>query len=163
MLKLFRFFSMTMLVIWALVIFNFSAQSATDSGALSHDFTHRLLCAFYRGYADMPAKEQRKIRSKADKYIRKVAHFSVFTVFGFISGVASLSFLRRGRRVPAVAAIVCLLYAFSDELHQVFVPGRACELTDIVIDFAGSLLGIAFAGYIAMLFHAGLRKLPQGG
>lgn len=34
------------------------------------------------------------------------------------------------------------LYALSDEIHQVFVPGRMAQLTDFVRDAVGILLGM---------------------
>lgn len=40
-----------------------------------------------------------------------------------------------------------ILYAASDELHQYFVPGRACQLRDVVIDGLGVLIGV-LAGYL---------------
>jgi VanZ family protein len=40
------------------------------------------------------------------------------------------------------AAAFCTLYAVSDEIHQYFVPGRACRFGDICIDTAGSILAI---------------------
>lgn len=38
--------------------------------------------------------------------------------------------------------LVAFLYAISDELHQIFVPGRQAALTDVVIDTAGALLAL---------------------
>ena len=35
-----------------------------------------------------------------------------------------------------------MLYSISDEIHQIFVPGRSCELLDVFIDTCGSLIGI---------------------
>lgn len=41
------------------------------------------------------------------------------------------------------AAVLCVLYAASDELHQYFVPGRAALVGDVVIDALGILPGVA--------------------
>ena len=41
-----------------------------------------------------------------------------------------------------LAIIICILYATSDELHQLFVMGRSCELRDVFIDSLGSVSGI---------------------
>ena len=38
---------------------------------------------------------------------------------------------------------LALLYAFSDEWHQAFVPGRNASLLDVGIDAAGSIIGLA--------------------
>lgn len=48
---------------------------------------------------------------------------------------------------PFEAAIralgVAVLYAFLDEWHQSFVPGRSPSLQDVAIDAAGAALGVA--------------------
>ena len=41
-----------------------------------------------------------------------------------------------------LAIIICILYAISDKLHQLFVIGRSCELRDVFIDSLGSVSGI---------------------
>ena len=38
----------------------------------------------------------------------------------------------------------CILYAISDELHQLFVPGRGAQVKDVLIDSFGSFVGIGF-------------------
>ncbi len=35
-----------------------------------------------------------------------------------------------------------ILYAVSDEVHQLFVPGRGGQLTDVIIDTAGAGAGL---------------------
>lgn len=44
--------------------------------------------------------------------------------------------------ISALSWVFCILYAASDEFHQLFVPGRAGLVTDVCIDSAGALLGI---------------------
>ena len=57
------------------------------------------------------------------------------TVHSWLSG---LTLRRQGMQ----AAVLCVLYAASDELHQYFVPDRAA-LGDVVIDALGILPGVA--------------------
>lgn len=38
--------------------------------------------------------------------------------------------------------VFCILYAISDEVHQVFVPGRGAQVTDVLIDSFGAFIGI---------------------
>ena len=47
------------------------------------------------------------------------------------------------RRQGMQAAVLCVLYAASDELHQYFVPGRAALVGDVVIDALGILPSVA--------------------
>lgn len=39
--------------------------------------------------------------------------------------------------------VICALYAVTDELHQVLVPGRSPTVYDILIDVAGASAGFA--------------------
>jgi hypothetical protein len=59
------------------------------------------------------------------------------------------------RRKLFFCGMFCLLFAFSDELHQYFVPGRHTKLMDIIFDFVGIMLGMTVFGY---LIKAGLIK-----
>ena len=48
--------------------------------------------------------------------------------------------LHFGRQVLGFA--ICTLYATSDEIHQLFIAGRAFEWQDLAFDLAGSLIGV---------------------
>ena len=158
MIKFFRFFSIVMLIAWAVVIFRFSSQSADDSGSLSHNFTHRILCIIYPGFNDMPLMEQLDLRHKADKVVRKIAHFTVFAVFGFIACAVAFAYMLKKPLRQAAPAVTGLVYAVSDEIHQLFVPGRSCEFTDVLIDFAGCLLGICITRLSAGAFLSARKR-----
>jgi len=41
-----------------------------------------------------------------------------------------------------LAFLLCALYAISDEIHQMFVPNRYSELTDVLSDMVGAALGL---------------------
>jgi VanZ family protein len=49
----------------------------------------------------------------------------------------------RSRRSPSIAILFCILYAASDEFHQIFVPGRSAAIKDIFIDTLSALAGVA--------------------
>lgn len=52
-----------------------------------------------------------------------------------------------------IPAIICLIYAVSDELHQGFVDGRTPKVMDVVIDTAGGLAGAGFVLLIWLIFR----------
>jgi VanZ family protein len=49
----------------------------------------------------------------------------------------------RSRWSPSVALILCCLYSFTDEFHQIFTPGRSASPRDILIDTLAALAGVA--------------------
>jgi len=46
----------------------------------------------------------------------------------------------RPLQVALVVVLFCLLYGISDELHQVFVPGRTPDILDLAADTTGAAL-----------------------
>lgn len=42
------------------------------------------------------------------------------------------------------AILLSTAYGLSDELHQLFVPGRVAEVRDLVADAAGATAGVGF-------------------
>jgi VanZ family protein len=51
------------------------------------------------------------------------------------------------------SAAFCILYAVADELHQLFVPGRAASPVDVLIDTGGALLGILLFALLRFLIR----------
>ena len=43
---------------------------------------------------------------------------------------------------PVIAFVGTVLYAIIDEIHQIFVPERAFQITDILVDSTGALIGV---------------------
>jgi len=91
-------------------------------------------------------------RRHADKGL----HFAGFFVFGalLVRAVHARGAPRTSRLLLTLA--IATLYAASDELHQKFVPGRSCELADMIADAAGAAAGILVWGRLAIK-HARLR------
>lgn len=124
-----------------LMIFLFSAQDATKSQHLSDGFLSSLIGAFLERF--LPNLSDKGM--KAD--IRKYAHMAEY----FCLGVSSFLFLSeltrwQGKIRAALFALAwCFLYACSDEVHQIFVPGRGGRVRDVLID------GIGFCTSILLL------------
>ena len=68
--------------------------------------------------------------------VRKFAHFFEYAALGFLIGCAL--FLSRRRFSPVISVICSALYSVSDEIHQYFVPGRACRIFDVGVDTLGA-------------------------
>ena len=53
-----------------------------------------------------------------------------------------LNMIKKCGLKSCLAILICVLYAASDEIHQIFVPGRSCRVMDILLDSFGSISGI---------------------
>jgi len=122
-------------------IFYLSCENSDESSETSGIITDFILAHFIKGYADFTSEKQAEIRDSVSFIVRKCAHFSAYAALGCCTSCAVGK-----RKLLSVGSLVswgiCILYACSDELHQYFVPGRSCELRDVMIDSAGALVGM---------------------
>ena len=85
--------------------------------------------------------------------IRKLAHFIIYYILGFfvinaLYKTTNLSIFN----IFILALLICIMYACSDELHQLFVPGRSGEVKDIIIDSNGSSVIILIYYFYLKIF-----------
>ena len=155
-MKLNKFIRWIPVIVWMTVIFLFSAQNADNSSQTSSLPAEILARLFNPDFEQCSEAYKNMLLDRCQFIVRKLAHFSVYTVLGMLTynafrGLEKFSF----RLTLLFSALLCLLYAISDEFHQSFVPGRSCQLRDVLIDFSGAVCGIA----VAVLFIKLLKKL----
>ena len=69
--------------------------------------------------------------------VRKSAHIIEFGGFNVTLLFALYVWGMRGKPWVRQAFLLTFLYACSDELHPIFVPGRAGRVSDVIIDMLG--------------------------
>ena len=125
------------------VIFLASSQTAEDSGELSASLTQATFASVWSWFAPGGKEISAALLDTLETVLRKMAHLSVFFIFGVSAANCIRQLTDRKRFVFLVSICWCSVYAASDELHQVFVPGRAGMWQDWLLDTAGALLGVA--------------------
>lgn len=162
-MMLFRNLAGALAIVWMCVIFAFSAQPKEESGAVSASFTYHMVSStrtfFHLDLSDARVKE---ISDAIEGFIRKVAHMAEFGIMSVLLyiwvGQWEMSFLRRGTTAVGATAI----YAATDEIHQLFVPGRAGRFSDVCIDSAGALVGVlVFALVVRVVKRLWARRLKR--
>lgn len=75
-------------------------------------------------------------------YLGGISHILEYAILSFLFARAFWQRERptRGQFIKAISLV--LFYAFTDELHQYFIPGRAFQLVDLALDTLGALLGL---------------------
>lgn len=77
---------------------------------------------------------------------RKFAHFSEYAALCF--GFAGSFCFGSGKAHPKWAIYFTALYAVSDEIHQYFVPERACRVFDLLVDCLGGAFGMLIFAFL---------------
>jgi VanZ family protein len=122
-------------IFWAGIIFFFSTDQFSSSETSS--FLEPLVSAILSGVTPEQFEPIHFV-------IRKFAHWFEYFVFSLLLIRALSATLRSKlelRRAVSILAVV-LLYALSDEFHQVFVPSRTASLADVGIDWFAGICGI---------------------
>ncbi len=127
-------------VLWMCLIFAFSSQPGNDSSRMSGGVTR--IIESIAGFFNINTG-----RFDLHLIVRKSAHFLEYAILGalFFTAFHSASgrpFPRAGWRAGLRAQAAGMGYAVTDELHQWFVPGRSCQVRDMLIDSCGVLLAV---------------------
>lgn len=141
---------------WMGLIFWFSAQNAEKS-AESSGSVMTFLLEFFKVNSMEEILTDTVLYSMVDFALRKSAHFAVFAILGVLLCI-TISLYPNAVRLQKIVLPLSLgiLYACIDELHQYFVPGRACQIRDVCIDTAGVLTGVLF-----VLWFGRMRRRRQ--
>ncbi|MBR6903195.1 MAG: VanZ family protein, partial [Clostridia bacterium] len=104
-----------------------------------------LLSSVYPEFDTLDIADKQYVVESFSAPIRKAAHFGEFSALGalFLVFFETFDFFSE-KKYLILPIVLGFLYAISDEVHQLFVPGRACRITDIYIDSCGVLAGVIF-------------------
>lgn len=126
-------------ILWMGLIFCLSSQVAEQSSRLSSGITQFVI----RMITGIFPKVQIDMQYLGF-LVRKLAHFLCYLVLGVLVLNAFGKTGVLGYKRVLFSAIVCVLYAATDEIHQLFVPGRGGQIRDVLIDSFGAGTGFIF-------------------
>ncbi len=144
-----------LVIAWMVVIFCLSSEPGGESGGRSDLIVQWLLSWGLPGSFE-----------SVSLVVRKAAHMTEYAVlaillFGAVRGSRSSLSSRRSlgsrrswgprdssgsRRAALLSAFaIAAGYAATDEIHQLFIPGRTGLMRDVFIDATGAAIGLALA------------------
>jgi len=144
----------------ALMIFIFcmSAKNATQSGEISGNVIKKVAPIIKKDFHQLDPAGQKSFIESLQDIVRSFAHFFEFTLLG-ITGCCAFRFTLNCRKRGAFWAVVMGWgYALTDEIHQIFVPGRTFQFKDIIVDWLGVLLGAALAFAVFLIIKNIAKK-----
>lgn len=113
-----------LIIVWMVVVFVFSHQTGEGSSGLSSKIAKMLF-------------NNDQIAEKMEVFIRKGAHMAEYAVGAMLFYGYCLTYPNMQPKKRIIFAEMCtVLYAITDEVHQLFIPGRNGSFFDILIDMA---------------------------
>lgn len=124
-------------------MFCFSNQQGTGSSGTSKKVSKIIvnIIDINKQYTDA---EKEEIIEVIEPIIRKLAHYTFYAIGGILIANCVYQFCSEEKRVIAISTVIGILYATSDEIHQLMIAGRSGSIKDVIIDSIGILTGIAF-------------------
>ncbi len=143
-------------LLWMIVIFYYSSKPAVESTKDSMTVGVAIGRLFVDDYDELSESEQYNIAKSIEHPIRKTAHAMEYAVLGLLLMLGLYMNKKYAlKRYYVCRNLLCpwllaTFYACTDEFHQLFVPGRSGQISDVCIDSGGALRGVV-CGMILMI------------
>lgn len=131
-----------LVLLWMMMIFLLSNEEAVQSSKKSDGLIIRSVELFTG--KSLSVRQKEKVLKYLVFPVRKCAHLSLYLVLGILVISLLREYMAINTKLVLLSLLICFLYACSDEIHQLFVPGRSGEVRDVLIDTLGSILGVSF-------------------
>lgn len=130
-------------VVIAMSIFGFSSQNAEESSGLSTKAAIAIIrFADDSHIVDVNDKNETEFIENLQYPIRKCAHMTEYMIFTLSVLFALFVWGVRNKLLYIEAFAVSVIFASTDEFHQLFVPGRSGMVSDVLIDSTGAAIGL---------------------
>ncbi len=143
--------SWILVVLWMAVIFFLSAQDGTQSGSLSGSIAAVL-------YPLLSGRQDPEGQLAFESVLRTLAHGGFYFILALLVCLALVKSRVRDIGSMVVTFLICAVYAASDEIHQAYVPGRASDWVDFLVDMAGVIIGIVLFHVISALRYLNRQR-----
>ncbi len=127
-------------IIWLSLIF----YNGTRQGEVSQKSSKQLVKIVTR-FVNLPSTTLDSTMVKLSDlnfYVRKNAHFFQYLIFSILLCSAIRQFKLRKSSEIFLLLFLLLFFPVIDEVIQKYVPGRTSNVSDVIIDFSGGVLGI---------------------
>ena len=148
MKKIVRYITIILIIINCVAIYNFSSEKSEQSNKTSGNLIN-VIIEINPKTKNLNIQEKEEIKEKLTKPIRKLAHFTIYASLGTWLYLCAGTFKGDNKKKMLISLILAFIYACTDEFHQLFIPGRSGQFTDICVDTCGALLGILLISCIS--------------
>lgn len=144
------------------LIFSFSADEGVDSAALSYKVSRKIVeVVDTLGEFQWPEDRINHYAERIHGKVRKLAHMTEYAALAVAVSLPLYVYGLHGILLMIVAGGFCVLFAASDEFHQLYVAGRSGSLRDVAIDSIGILAGIIFVRIVGFTGRMTIFRKPK--
>lgn len=140
-----------LIVFWMIFVFMFSHQGSDKSSGTSGK-TIGFIIDKLSITKNMSEIERQELIETLQPPVRKIAHFTIYTIGGILAFAYTNQYKISTKRKFVYSILFCFIYAITDEIHQIFIPGRSGEIRDVLIDTTGGILGTLITFYFIKIF-----------
>lgn len=133
--------SIILVLVWMSTVFSFSNQKGEGSSNTSRKVSEIVvnIIDIQNRFVD---EQREELIKRIEPAIRKVAHYTIYAIGGIVLANCVYQFCRKEKILMVISTSIGVLYAVSDELHQLMIAGRNGSIRDVVIDSLGILTGM---------------------
>ena len=131
-----------LVLLWMVMIFLLSNEEAVKSSKKSDGLIIKSVELFTG--KSLSDQEKEKVLKYLVFPVRKCAHLSLYLILGILVISLLREYMVINTKLVLLSLLICFFFACSDEIHQLFVPGRSGEVRDVLIDTLGACLGVSF-------------------
>lgn len=132
-----------LVILWMIVIFSFSSDIGSESSSKSDGLTKHIVDFI----SDITNIEASSVEDTITLIVRKGAHILEYLILGILVINVLKDYYDINYKYCLIGLLICYIYACSDEVHQLFVPGRSGKIIDTFVDLVGSSIGV-FSYYL---------------
>lgn len=123
-MKKLRIIFIILSVIWMATVFLFSNEPSDESKNTSSFVTEIIANIIYGN--NLPEEEMILKIQELDPIIRKLAHYTLYAIGGFLICSAISTYDFNIKRKTLISQGIGSIYAITDEIHQYFIPRKKC-------------------------------------
>lgn len=154
--KIIKVIDIILVISWMGLVFWFSSQVGDTSKVQSGNTIRKIILLFNK---NITTENLEIIVEALQPFVRKLAHFSLYTLGGILIYNLLNKYSLISKKKVAYTIAIGMLYATSDEIHQLFVPYRSGQITDVLIDTSGIITGIIIFVLIGKIKRYIMKKI----
>lgn len=120
-MKIYKTVLLSFIIIWMVTIFIFSHQPAEMSSNTSGN-TIRFIINYVPIVKDFNYIQKEEIVELLQPIVRKLAHLSIYILGGLLLYAFIYTYNIEEKNKIGISALIGIVYAITDELHQLFIP-----------------------------------------